>query len=182
MRAKTSKPMRLLFLLIFAFALGYVLLLVTVPFLGFGWHLLHGSTISSGGYSVRVPSGFYVSGSAEQPTMWKHTLGVPLLKRPFGMIGIRQRSSGISMAFGNDLESSSAQMIAAARQEGLTLRSKRTLPTGTGNAFCFEFSKAMEESEITVRCAIDGTPLLMIYGGDERFSADFYSSVQGISR
>jgi len=178
----TSKAARLVLFLITAFTGGYLLLLLAVPFLGFGWHLLHRSVIASNGCLIPVPSEFYVNGGAEQPTMWKHAFGIPLFKGPFGMIGIRPRSSGTNFNFANDFEGSSARMIAVARHEGLALRSQRTLSAATGKAFCFEFSKPMEKSDITVRCAIDDTPLLVIYGGDERFSPDFYAAVQGISR
>jgi hypothetical protein len=98
------------------------------------------------------------------------------------MIGIKPRPSGANFEIANDLENSSARIIAIAQQEGLTLRSTRTLAAGTGNAFCFEFSEPIEKYGITVRCVIDDTPLLMIYGGDERFSPEFYWAVQGVSR
>lgn len=179
---KTAKPTRLILAITIAFMGGYILLLLTVPFLGVGWHLIHGNFIESSGCRIPVPKQFYVSANAEQPTMWKHTLGIPLLKRPFGMIGIRPRSPATSFEFANDFDNSSKRMIAVARQEGLTLRSNRLISTGAGNAYCFEFSNTDARSEVTVRCALDDTPLLMIYGGDERFSADFYLSVKGVSR
>jgi len=140
-----SKRARLLLLLIPAFACGYILLLLTVPLLGLGWHLFHRSFVASNGCRIPVPKDFYVNGSVQQPTMWKHTLGLPLLKRPFGMIGIRPRPSGANFEIGNDLENSSARIIAIAQEEGLTLRSTRTLASGTGNAYCFEFSEPIKK-------------------------------------
>jgi hypothetical protein len=76
-----SRPARLFLLAILASAFGYILLLLAIPFLGLGWHLFHRSFIASNGCRIPVPKDFYVSGSVQQPTMWKHTLGVPLLKR-----------------------------------------------------------------------------------------------------
>jgi hypothetical protein len=141
----TSKPMQLLLLFTIALIGACGLALLAVPFIGFGWHLFHGSFIASSGYRLPVPRDFYVSGDVQQPTMWKHGVGVPLFNRPFGMIGVRPRISGARFEFGNDLQNSSERMIAAARQEGLALRSVRTLSAGTGNAFCFEFVKLTEK-------------------------------------
>ena len=177
-----SRPARLFLLAILASAFGYILLLLAIPFLGLGWHLFHRSFIASNGCRIPVPKDFYVSGSVQQPTMWKYTLGVPLLKRPFGLIGIRPGPSGANFEIENDLENSSPRIIATAQGEGLTLRSTRTVESGMGKAFCFEFSEPIGKYGITVRCAIDGTPILMIYGGDDRFSAEFYWTVQRISR
>jgi hypothetical protein len=113
-----SKLTRLLFLAAITFMGAYLLLLQAVPFLGFGWHLFHRSFIISNGFRIPVPKEFYVNGNAQQPTMWRYTLGVPLLKRPFGMIGIRPRPSGANFEIENDLENSSARIIAIAQQEG----------------------------------------------------------------
>ncbi|MGB7282225.1 MAG: hypothetical protein WBE13_08200 [Candidatus Acidiferrum sp.] len=176
-----SKSYTVLFFALVMFLVGYALLLLAVPLMGFGWHLLHGSLIVYDGWRIPVPKGFYVSGSPEKPTMWRHSLGVPLLKEPFGMIDVSPLPSGAVFRFGSDLEESSRRMIWVAQQEGLVLRSNRMVPTSAGNAFCFEFSKSNGQSDITVRCAIDGTPLLVIYGGDKRFLNEFYSTVRGLS-
>jgi hypothetical protein len=161
---------------------GFIIILAAVPFLGFGWHLIHGSFLFSNGFLIPVPNKFYVVGDVRQPTMWTHTFGTPLFKGRFGMIGIVPRLAGDKFTMENDFEISSARIIAMAQDEGLILRSRRTLSTATNVAFCFEFSEPVGRYGITIRCVIDDTPIMMIYGGDERFLSDFYSTVQGTAR
>jgi hypothetical protein len=112
----SSRPARLLIIALTSAIVGYLVLLVAVPFLGFGWHMFHEPFLISNGYRIPVPKGFYVNGSALQPTMWKHSFGIPLLKRPFGMIGVRPFPPGTNVKLGDDFENSSASMIIAVAQ------------------------------------------------------------------
>jgi hypothetical protein len=69
----------------------YPIVLLVIPLLGPGGHLLHGDFISYGGWRVPVPKGFYVGKSKMGPAMWKHTLGIPLFNAPYGHISLYSR-------------------------------------------------------------------------------------------
>ena len=162
--------------------IGAVVVLIaflSVPLLGYGWHVIHGNFIDYQEWQIPVPKGFFVNGMPEHLSMSRYTLGVPVLNRPFGFIGIVINPSGKPFKFEGDIEDSSRKMIAVGLSDGYTFYSKRTLLTKLNTAYCFEFYKEQTPSSVLVRCAIDGSTLLFTFLGDKRFSADFYTVVAG---
>ncbi len=178
--SKFSIPKRLRSL-IWCLLLGggvYVLGLLGVLLLGPAWHLIHGDFITFQEWRIPVPSGFFVTGKPEQPMMSRYTLGAGLVNVPLGSIGIRTNPSGKPFKFEGNIEDSSSRMIAAGTIGGFVFHSKRTLSTRLNDAYCFEFYSQHTPSEFSVRCAIEGTPVLFVYSGDERFIPDFYSVLE----
>ena len=162
-------------------SVGLVLLaFLSVPLLGYGWHVIHGNFVDYGAWRMPVPRGFFVSVRPDHLSMSKYTLGVPLLNRPFGFISLIINPSGKPFKFAGDIENSSRKMIAVGQRDGYAFSSSRTLLTNLNTAYCFEFYKEQTPSNVIARCAIDGSTLLFSFlGGQEVYSPVLFSRRRG---
>jgi hypothetical protein len=118
---------------------GYFAALASVPFLGYGWQFLHGSSIVFAGWRIPVPAGFYMTQSEKSRTLWRLSIGMPIRKGPYGQITLFHQSKPVSgREFDRDLE---AGFVRAAQIEGYALSAKRELRVADTRAVCFEFTR-----------------------------------------
>jgi hypothetical protein len=141
-----NKLAKLMIKLLGAFIGGLLIVLLIVPLLGPGWHLLHGDFTSFGGWKIPVPKGFYVRESHMGPTMWKETLGVPFIEVPYGHISLYNLSPPQQpFAFDRDYARFEKGVTEDAIQSGYRFESKRTIPVGGNSGYCLQFSRSAGE-------------------------------------
>lgn len=181
MLAPKNKSARLMLRLLGIFAGVLLIALLVVPLLGPGWHLLHGDFISYGGWRIPVPKGFYVRKSQMGPTMWKHTLGIPLFNAPYGHISLYSRPDQQPFAYDRDYSRFEKGVTQEADQSGYQLESKRTISVGKNSGYCLEFTRSSGEPRSLVRCVMDNSVVVLFYEGDLRYVSDVIAALQGMS-
>jgi hypothetical protein len=160
---------------------AYLILLLVIPLLGPGWHLLHGDFISYGGWRIPVPRGFYVGKSQMGPTMWKHTLGAPLLNVPYRHISLYSRPDQQPFAFDRDYSRFEKGVTQEASRSGYHLKAKRTVSVGKNSASCLEFTRSSGEPRSLLRCVVENSVLVLFYEGDPGYIPDVFATLQGMS-
>ena len=173
---------KLLIRLVVIAVITFALVLGTVPLLGTFWHLLHGDTISFAGQAVPVPKGFYVRQTPSGPAMWKQSIGRPFLSAPYAHISLFYRPRGDSFAFDKDRDQFKTQLAQDASEEGYNLSTEQTISLGEKRAYCLEFSRSSPNIGSLVRCAIDGSAIVVFYEGDSRYVRDMQTVLRGIAR
>jgi len=143
---------------------GYFAALASVPFLGYGWQFLHGSSIVFAGWRIPVPAGFYMTEGERSRTLWRLSIGMPIRKGPYGQITLFHQSKPVSgREFDRDLE---AGFVRAAQIEGYALSAKRELRVADTRAVCFEFTR-FGEQDCAVRCAVENGAVWPWYTGTQ---------------
>jgi hypothetical protein len=160
---------------------AYLIVLLVIPLLGPGWHLLHGDFISYGGWRIPVPKGFYVGKSQMGPTMWKHTLGIPLFNVPYGHISLYSRPDQQPFAYDRDYSRFEKGVTQEASQSGYQLKSKRMISVGKNSGHCLEFTRLSGEPRSLVRCVVENSVVVLFYEGDPRYISDVFAALQGMS-
>jgi hypothetical protein len=153
--------------------------LLIVPYLGYGWHLLHGNFILFAGWRIPVPSGYYVTREAKGPGIWRLSLGAPYVEGPFGHFSFHQ-SERIFLA-GNDYAFFEKAMNEDAVASGYQLESRETVPAGGNSAYCVVFARAAIQPRSIARCAIGNTRIYVFYEGDGRYLPDLRGVLQGMT-
>jgi len=159
---------------------AYLIVLLVIPLLGLGWHLLHGDFISYGGWRIPVPKGFYVGKSQMGPAMWKHTLGTPLFNVPYGHISLYSLRPA-QPPFTYDRDRFEKGVIQEATGSGYKFESKRTISVGKNSGYCLEFTRSVGEPPSLLRCAVENSAVVLFYEGDSRFVPDVFATLQGMS-
>ncbi len=155
--------------------------LLIVPLLGPGWHLLHGDFISYEGWRILVPKGFYVGKSQMGPTMWKHTLGIPLFNVPYGHISLYSRPDQQPFSYDRDYSRFENGVTQEAGQSGYQLEPKRRISVGKNSGYCLEFTRLSGEPRSLVRCVVENSVVVLFYEGDPRYISDVFATLQGMS-
>jgi len=179
--APINKSVRLMLRLLAIFVGVLLIALLVVALLGPGWHLLHGDFISYGGWRIPVPKGFYAGKSQMGPTMWKHSLGIPLFNVPYGHISLYSRPDQQPFAYDRDYSRFEKGVTQEASQSGYQLNSKRTISAGKNSGYCLEFRRLSGEPQSLVRCAVDNSVVMLFYEGDPRYISDVFTALQGMS-
>ncbi|PYU54090.1 MAG: hypothetical protein DMG55_32650 [Acidobacteria bacterium] len=135
MLAPIGKPLSLMLQLLGVLIGVLLIALLIVPLVGPGWHLLHGDFIVYEGWRVPVPKGFYVGKSQMGPTMWKHTLGIPLFN------SLYSRPDQQPFAYDRDYSRFENGVTQEAGQSGYQLEPKRTISVGKNSGYCLEFTR-----------------------------------------
>ena len=160
--------------------------LLTVPLYGWCWHLLHGNFISYENWEVPVPKGYFVrnleDGPTQKPqygpTMWKLTLGAPILKVPSAHFSFYNRSPLQPFSFERDYSRFKAGLIRSDTDYGFQLKSEGMATVGNNVGHCLEFVRAKDASELLVHCAIENNVVLVFYDGDARYTQDFFTMLR----
>jgi hypothetical protein len=161
--------------------IGAVLgVLVVVPLLGPGWHLLHGDAISFEGWRVPVPKGFYVRKSGTAAAMWKLSFGIPFLSVPYGHVSLFRRPAQEAFSFDKDYARFKSELTQDASERMHRLKSERTVSAGNRHAYCLEFTRPAPNAGSLVRCAVEDSTLALFYEGDPRYVSDVFAILQVI--
>jgi hypothetical protein len=176
--------------LLVVFIGGLLLVLLLVPLLGPGWHLLHGDFISVGGWKIPVPKGFYATETSEGPVMWKYAFGVPFFDAPHGHISVFGLSSVNEapkpFAYNTDYSRFEKGVTQEAAQSGYRLEWTREIRVGAGSGYCLQFTRSGDgthevRGRSLLRCAIEGSAAVLFYEGDPRYIPDVFTILQGMS-
>jgi len=150
-------------------------LLLIVPWLGWTWHLIHGSTIESSGVLFRVPPRYLARGSSDgRASMWRCEVGVPLWRAPYGFLGIYPHRDRPKIDMKLDLNRLQTILVNQGKLEGMSLDAQRKLQTEAGPAVCFQFKSGRRSS---ASCFFDNSTLSIQYEGSEKFTGDIYELV-----
>src|SRR5271156_5966903 len=163
--------------------------LLGIPLYGWCWHVLHGNSIYFENWTLPVPKGYFVrdshDGSIQKrqygPTMWKLTLGAPLLNTPSGHLSFYSRKPLQPFFFERDYPRFKAGLFQSATEEGFQLTSEREVPVGNSIGRCLEFGRTGVASEMLVTCAIENSVVVAFYDGDSRYSQDFFDTLRGMA-
>jgi hypothetical protein len=150
-----------------------------VPFLGMTWHLLHGNFISYRQWKIRVPSDFYVSHGAKGPFLWKLTLGFPLWRGPYGVIGISELSHSFEYEEEYPRFMTGADM--AAQDQGYKFLSSTDVSVGKTLGHCLEYGPLHDATKSFVQCTVEHTSLLFSFRGHTKYIPILFSTIQTIS-
>jgi len=180
MPALEAKRARMIFVLMGAFILCGIIALLIVPLFGPCWHLLHGDTTSYAGWKIPVPKGFYVRKSPNGATMWRLSLGVPLLPVPYGHVSIFEHQ-GESFLFSPHYRGFSDSVSQDAATGGYAIQ-ERAVSTAGSTAYCLELDRRAGQPTSMARCAIEGTGIAVFYEGDKKYLSDFFSVLRNMSK
>jgi len=183
-----NKLAKQMLLLTGAFIVGLLIVLLLVPLLGPGWHLLHGDSISYGGWSIPVPRGFSVKRAPGGPVMWKFALGVPFFDAPYGHISLYGLGKPARQPFEYDRDYSRFEkgVTQQAVESGYRFESKRTTSVGKNSGYCFEFTRPLDlkhpiSGRSLLRCAVEGSSVVLFFEGDPRYIPDVLATFQRMS-
>jgi hypothetical protein len=155
----------------------YAFLLLFVPLLGFGWHLLHGNFISYHGWRITVPKGYYVTNEPSGPAFWKLTLGAPHFGVPFAHVSFYALHAHPFKATA-DYASFEENMTRNAVESGHHLKQRRVLPIGNRSAYCVEFGREQGQPRSLLRCAVEDSTLYIFFEGDARYIPELARTLQ----
>jgi len=171
-----------LFLQFVSVALGTSLIvLIAIPRLGSGWHIIHGDFIFYQGWKIPVPSGFYVQSAGTEPTMWKHSIGSPFFSAPYGHISFFTRPNRQSFVYQRDYSRFEKNLTQDANRSGYKIDSMQTIPVGDHPAYCLQFSRSSDEPQLLLRCVIENSPVAIFYEGSSRYAPDAFATLHGMS-
>ena len=159
--------------LLCVFAVVLVFLLCVVPFLGYGWHLLHGDTISYKGWKILVPKSYMVRNGAEGPVLWRHSFGVPWFHVPYAYVSFF--SSAHQFQASTDYTKFEQSMSESAGESGHQLKNRNVMSTGDTTAYCIEFTRYGKEPRALVRCAVQGEKIYAFFEGSPRYIPDLFN-------
>lgn len=157
-------------------------LLLLIPQLGRVWHWFHGDAISHQGWRIPVPNGFLVRTSSGGPNMWNVSFGRPLWDSPYAHISFFKDNGDHPLHYDQHHARFAAHITEAAATQGYEFFSTQEVSVADTKAYCWEFRKRSSESELRIRCFIEGTTVLLFYEGDRRFVPDFFTVLGGMSR
>jgi hypothetical protein len=178
-----GKPLGVMFRLFGVFVGACGIVMLCLPLLGPGWHAIYGDSVSYGGWRVPVPGGFYVRKSGGSSAMWKLSLGIPLLNRPYGHISLFSLPPPRRpFEFERDYPGFAKRTGDLAAQSGYELKAQRTVAVGKTSAYCLEFARQVEEPRSLVRCALDNSVVVLFYEGDPRYVPEFFNVLGGMSQ
>ena len=179
--------------------IGILIVELSLPFLGFFWHITHGDSVGLLEWRFRVPTGFFVVHSHDDghPAMLRLAPVIPLLP-PSSRIGNRFAKLSLISIFGRqarydkqpgyELGYTAEERYSAverglvhdARLEGLTLQSRRTIDTPAGVAVCLQFGA---QGVAQIRCYFKRDTFLAVhYDGEPDFTEEVYSVVRDITQ
>jgi hypothetical protein len=171
-----------LFLRIISVALGtWLITLLAIPLFGSAWHILHGDFISYQGWKIPVPKGFYVRNSHTEPTMWKHSIGSPFFSAPYGHISLFNRPNQQPFVYQRDYSNFEKNLTDDARRSGYKIDGMRTTSVGNQPAYCLQFTRSSDESQLLLRCVIENSPVALFYEGSPRYAPDAFAALRGMS-
>lgn len=177
-----AKTFRFLLMLLTIFVAVMCLFFLVVPFLGFGWHMLHRNYISDAGWKIPIPKHYYVRQQERGPTVWKPSFGAPLFDVPFSHISFFSRKPGAEIFMGTGDSARFEQAISeTATQNGYQLKSKHIVPIGNKNATCLEFERVGKQPKSLVRCAAEDANVYPFFEGDVRYIPELFAMLKGMS-
>lgn len=164
---------------LFGLCVGFCAFLV-IPWLGWPWHIIHGSTIQTSGVLFEAPPRYFsLTSTDDHPSVMRCDFGIPLWRAPYGFIEIFPHPNGRRLDMETDLDRLQAILVNQERSEGMSLNSRRKMATGVGPAFCFEFESGMRS---IVKCYFDKSRLSVEYEGSQKFAGDVYEIVNSARR
>lgn len=166
--------------LLVIFVAAILVCLLVVPFLGYGWHLLHGNFILFAGWRIPVPNGYYVIEERKGPAMFRLSLGAPIFEVPFAHLSFYNfPSRGVFLAE-NDYPLFEKTMVEEAIKSGYELQSRQTVSVGDKSAYCMDFTRSTKQPRSIARCAVENSKIFVFYEGDPRYLPDLRTTLQGI--
>ncbi len=150
------------------------ILLLFVPLLGFGWHLLHGNSISHHGWRITVPKSYYVTNEPHGPAIWKLTLGAPRFEVPFAHVSF-YTSGNRPFKAATDYSRFEDSQIRNALESGYHFKQRTMLPIGNRSAwsaYCVELDREKKQPRSVVRCAVEESNMYILFEGDARYIPD----------
>lgn len=157
----------------------FLIVLLAVPLFGQIWHLFHGDSFSYAGWKIPVPNGFYVHDSGQDTTMWRLSLGVPLLDKPYGHISLYTRPSPFD--FNRDSSRFDEGVTEEAGRTGFQLVSRQAVVVGGRSGYCLEFHRSTpKQPRSLVRCAVTDSVVVVFYEGDARYLSQFFTMLGGM--
>lgn len=171
-----------LFLRLASVALGTSLIvLLAIPLLGSGWHILHGDFISYLGWKIPVPTGFYVRNARTEPTMWKHSIGSPFFPAPYGHISLFTRPNQQPFIYQRDYSRFEKNLTEDANKSGYRIDGMQTTSVGNHPAYCLQFTRSSDEPRLLLRCVIENNSVAIFYEGSSRYAPDAFATLRGMS-
>jgi hypothetical protein len=179
-KVRKNRFLRFVLKLVAIFIGVYAFLLLFVPLLGFGWHLLHGNYISHNGWRIPIPEGYYVTNEPHGPAIWKLTLGAPRFEVPFAHVSFYTRQTHPFKA-SVDYAPFEESMTRNAADSGHHFKERRVIPVGNGSAYCVEFSREKKQPRSLVRCAVEDSNMYIFFEGDSRYLPDLTNTLREMS-
>jgi hypothetical protein len=164
---------------LFVGLLAYLVLLFLIPFLGYGWHLLHGSYISYAGWKIPVPRIYFATKEIEGPALWRLSLGMPTFEAPYAHVNFF--SSPHQFKTATDYAKFEGSLTKQAKECGYQFKGKSIVPTANTSAYCIEFSRQSKEPRSLVRCAVENMGIYAFYEGDSRYVPDLLNILRQMS-
>jgi hypothetical protein len=178
-----NRRVRASFLTMLAMVAAAALVEITIPYLGFFWHLVHRSEVTLDGHSFIVPPKYSVSRSEGRLTFLRLSPKVPfasersIVSGPFAkqnMVGVYEHDGSKSFDRDADYRRLKEWLSNEAMRDGLSLESERSLNTQIGTSYCFQFNGSQVAE---VRCFIEGSKVTVLFDGEPRFAEDVYPIV-----
>ena len=155
----------------------YAILLLFVPLLGFGWHLLHGNSISHHGWRITVPKSYYVTNAPHGPAIWKLTLGIPHFEVPFAQVAFYSSGTHLFKS-ATDCAPFEESISRNATESGYHFRQRSVLPIGSRSAYCVELDREKKQPRSVVRCAVEESNMYIFFEGDARYIPDLITMLK----
>jgi len=162
-----------------------LLLWTLLPLAGPVWHAFTGDNISYQGWRVSVPKGFFawvpekVPNAEIGPTFWRVGIGGPWIHHHYGHISLF--SYPRPFQHDQDYPNFEKGLILDANRKGFQLKSRVTVPVGSGLGYCLEFEGPEQERLSLVRCAIGDSPVALFYEGDQKYVPDFFAMLRSMA-
>jgi hypothetical protein len=152
------------------------------------WHLFNGSAARYEAWTVPVPKEFFA-------LQRKGSLFIGRIERPpviskgeDDILVVVTAPSSNHFLLERDSRKFREVESALAKTNGLVERSTKIIRVGESTRYCVEFGRSdtgdrgTQAPEIQISCFIEGEPTTVSYTGREKFSSEFYSVVQGMSK
>ena len=174
-----TKVIRPVLAILCAGLLAYALFLCVVPFLGYGWHIVHGDHISYGGWKIFVPKEYYVSAGPHGPNLWRLSLGAPQFEVPFAHVSFFNSPHQFRAA--TDYAKFEQSVTQYEKESGYQFSGMRTVLAGNTPAYCMEFRRQSKEPLSLVRCAIENSGIYGYFEGNPRFIPELFDMLKQMS-
>jgi hypothetical protein len=171
----SKKMVKLLGCLLGGLALLMFAVLAAAPL----WHLTHRNVISFNGWSIPVPQHFFAINSKDHPSLWKTSFGMPFVSSSYGHITLHRKPTGAKFQALRDRVAFERGITQDASNAGYSSSSTQILNVAGLNAYCWKFA-AVKSNKVLYRCFIDNSSTAIFYEGDNRYSADFLSTLQSM--
>jgi hypothetical protein len=155
-----TKVIRTVLLIVCGGLLAYALFLCVVPFLGYGWHMLHSDYIPYAGWKIFVPKQYYVTAGPHGPNLWRYSLGAPQFEVPFSHVSFF--NSPHQFRAPTDYAKFEQGVTQYEKESGCQFNGTRAVLAGNTPAYCMEFRRQSKEPLSPVRCAIENNGVLRL--------------------